>query len=75
MTSHLLTPIPITKDNLNVVIDAGWITKDELCQGVDGRRRGRLPVASPHVVTTAPCVAARRGAGRISFREPSSIEA
>ncbi len=29
-----LTPIPITKDNLGVVVDAGWITKDELCQGV-----------------------------------------
>ena len=25
---------PITKDNLNVVIDAGWITKDNLCKGV-----------------------------------------
>jgi D-xylose transport system substrate-binding protein len=34
MTSILLTPIPITKDNLNVVIDAGWIAKDALCQGV-----------------------------------------
>jgi D-xylose transport system substrate-binding protein len=30
----LLTPIPITKDNLNVVLDAGWITKANLCQGV-----------------------------------------
>jgi D-xylose transport system substrate-binding protein len=29
-----LKPIPITKDNLNVVVDAGWISKDELCQGV-----------------------------------------
>ena len=29
-----LAPVPITKDNLNVVVDAGWITKDELCQGV-----------------------------------------
>ena len=34
ITSILLTPIPITKDNLNVVLDAGWITKDKLCQGV-----------------------------------------
>jgi D-xylose transport system substrate-binding protein len=32
--SVFLTPIPITKDNLNVVIDAGWITKEEACQGV-----------------------------------------
>lgn len=32
----LLKPIPITRDNLNVVIDAGWITRDALCQGVSG---------------------------------------
>ncbi|UEM05727.1 D-xylose ABC transporter substrate-binding protein [Skermanella rosea] len=30
-----LTPIPITKDNLNLVIDAGWVTKAVACQGVD----------------------------------------
>ncbi len=29
-----LQPIPITKDNLNVVLDAGWITKDVLCKDV-----------------------------------------
>jgi D-xylose transport system substrate-binding protein len=34
MTSIFLTPNPITQDNLNVVLDAGWITKDKLCQGV-----------------------------------------
>jgi len=34
MTSILLNPEPITKDNLKVVIDAGWITKDEVCKGV-----------------------------------------
>lgn len=34
MTALLLKPIPITKDNLSVVIDAGWITKDAVCQGV-----------------------------------------
>jgi D-xylose transport system substrate-binding protein len=34
LSSILLTPIPITKDNLNVVLDAGWITKANLCQGV-----------------------------------------
>ncbi len=32
--SIILTPIPITQDNLNVVIDAGWITQDQVCQGV-----------------------------------------
>jgi len=34
MVSYLLTPIPITSDNLQVVIDAGWITVETLCQGV-----------------------------------------
>ena len=33
LNSVLLKPIPIQKDNLNLVLDAGWITKDELCQG------------------------------------------
>jgi D-xylose transport system substrate-binding protein len=34
MTSILLTPIAITQDNLNLVVDAGWITVDQVCQGV-----------------------------------------
>jgi D-xylose transport system substrate-binding protein len=34
MNATFLKPVAITKDNLNVVIDAGWITKDEVCQGV-----------------------------------------
>ena len=34
MTSILLTPEAITQDNLDVVVDAGWIATDELCQGV-----------------------------------------
>ncbi len=34
MTSVFLAPIPITRDNLDVVIDAGWVTKDVVCQGV-----------------------------------------
>jgi D-xylose transport system substrate-binding protein len=36
LSSILLTPQPITRDNLNVVLDAGWISKDTLCQGVSG---------------------------------------
>jgi D-xylose transport system substrate-binding protein len=32
--SVFLTPIAITKDNLNVVIDAGWVGKDVVCAGV-----------------------------------------
>jgi D-xylose transport system substrate-binding protein len=34
MTALFLTPVAITKDNLNVVVDAGWVTKDVVCQGV-----------------------------------------
>jgi D-xylose transport system substrate-binding protein len=34
MTSILLAPQAITKDNLNVVLDAGWIAKDALCKDV-----------------------------------------
>jgi len=34
MTAIFLEPVPITADNLSVVVDAGWITKEALCQGV-----------------------------------------
>lgn len=34
LSSILLTPQAITKDNLNVVLDAGWIAKADLCKGV-----------------------------------------
>ncbi|SDD24975.1 D-xylose ABC transporter substrate-binding protein [Ruegeria marina] len=34
MSAMFLEPLPITKDNLSVVVDAGWITKEALCQGV-----------------------------------------
>ena len=34
VSSVLLKPQPITKDNLNVVIDAGWTTKENVCKDV-----------------------------------------
>ena len=34
VSSILLTPNPITQANLTEVLDAGWITKADLCQGV-----------------------------------------
>ncbi|UWR74382.1 D-xylose ABC transporter substrate-binding protein [Phaeobacter inhibens] len=34
LTARFLEPIPVTADNLSVVVDAGWITKEALCQGV-----------------------------------------
>jgi len=36
MNAILLAPLPITQDNLQVVVDAGWITLEALCQGVTG---------------------------------------
>jgi D-xylose transport system substrate-binding protein len=35
LSSIFLEPIPITQDNLDVVVDAGWISTDDLCQGVE----------------------------------------
>lgn len=34
MSAIFLKPVAITKDNLNTVIDAGWVKKDVVCQGV-----------------------------------------
>ena len=36
MTALFLAPVPVTKDNLSLVVDAGWIALDKLCQGVSG---------------------------------------
>lgn len=35
MTTILLDPNPITQDNLDVVVDAGWISQEDLCQNVE----------------------------------------
>ena len=34
MDAVLLKPVPIRKDNLDVVIKAGWVKKEVVCQGV-----------------------------------------
>lgn len=34
MNAFFIAPVAVTKDNLNVVIDAGWVTKDVVCAGV-----------------------------------------
>jgi D-xylose transport system substrate-binding protein len=34
MNAILIAPDPITKANLNDVIDSGWVTKEEVCAGV-----------------------------------------
>jgi D-xylose transport system substrate-binding protein len=30
----LLAPLPVTRDNLNVIVDKGWMTKPQVCAGV-----------------------------------------
>ena len=35
LTAKFLEPVPITKDNLSTVVDAGWIDQEALCQGVE----------------------------------------
>ena len=34
MTARFLAPVPVTADNLSAVVDAGWISLEDLCQGV-----------------------------------------
>ena len=36
MMAVFLEPVPVTAANLSTVVDAGWITKEALCQGVSG---------------------------------------
>ena len=36
VNSILIAPVPVTRANLSVVVDAGWIPLDVLCQGVSG---------------------------------------
>jgi D-xylose transport system substrate-binding protein len=43
VTSVLLAPVAVTRDNLDTVVDAGWITKDELCKDVPA---GSVPICS-----------------------------
>jgi D-xylose transport system substrate-binding protein len=38
MDSILLKPVPITKANLDIVVDAGWVSKEVICQGVDAAK-------------------------------------
>jgi D-xylose transport system substrate-binding protein len=40
MSARFLVPVPITKNNLDIVVKAGWITKVELCQNV---AKGKVP--------------------------------
>jgi D-xylose transport system substrate-binding protein len=33
--SFILKPTPITRENLNLVLEGGWVTKEQLCRDVD----------------------------------------
>jgi D-xylose transport system substrate-binding protein len=35
MNTILLSPQPITQDNLDLVVTAGWISVDDLCKDVE----------------------------------------
>jgi D-xylose transport system substrate-binding protein len=43
MTAIFLRPVAVTRENLSVVIDAGWATKAAVCQGVPA---GRVPACN-----------------------------
>jgi D-xylose transport system substrate-binding protein len=34
MTARFLSPVPVTQENLSLVVEAGWIPQETLCQGV-----------------------------------------
>lgn len=34
MNAFFINPVPITRDNLGLVIEAGWVSKNVVCQGV-----------------------------------------
>ena len=34
LDSILLTPEPITRDRLDLVIDAGWVSREVVCRGI-----------------------------------------
>jgi D-xylose transport system substrate-binding protein len=43
MNAFFIAPVPITRDNLDVVIDAGWVPQEVVCQGVAA---GSVPVCN-----------------------------
>ena len=47
--SFILQPTPLTAENLQLAIDGGQITKEDLCKGVDAANgAGRLQVTVPN---------------------------
>ena len=64
--------MPITQDNLDVVLDAGWIDQATLCQGVEagsvaglrltGADRGGVTRPAPAQPAQGACVVSRERA-------------
>ncbi len=52
MNAVLLAPTPVTKDNLQAVIDAGWVDKATVCAALPPVRL--LPATDRHRMTTEP---------------------
>ena len=50
MNAILLTPTPITKDTVNLAIDAGHITKEQACEGA----MAGVQAASNRLICGAP---------------------
>jgi D-xylose transport system substrate-binding protein len=38
LQAQFLKPVPITAKNLDLVVKAGWIKKEDLCKGVDAAK-------------------------------------
>ena len=38
LDAKFLKPVAITRANLDTVVKAGWISKDNLCRGVDAAK-------------------------------------
>ena len=51
MQAIFLKPVAITKDNLGTIIDAGWVSKDVVCQGVEA---GSVPACELSQTTGRP---------------------
>ncbi len=70
MDSILLAPTPIQQDNLQDVVDGGWITQEELCAGVEAGTVAACGLGlSQSVIDTRPAQAASL-AGRVPLSGP-----
>jgi D-xylose transport system substrate-binding protein len=50
----LLSPIAITRDNLDTVIEAGWVSRETVCRGVPSRASQPARRASEPALRAGP---------------------